>query len=147
MFDIREYDVNEAAEEILIDEREPEKRYGINRPFVPGYSVRNGKAILFDHEPGAIHFLAKKIKEQNIIELAFRMQNLLGLPLEIDYMQMAAAWLRDISDDRIDDEAGATEKFPRLTEFARNNAKAFQKFQLAMNTNKIASQCIPNLAL
>ncbi|OGF63172.1 hypothetical protein A2662_00810 [Candidatus Giovannonibacteria bacterium RIFCSPHIGHO2_01_FULL_45_33] len=110
-------------------------------PVVSSRLLAHSEVAVFENgEASAIHFLVEKIKSQDIIQLAFQMQMLLGLQLETIYMQMCAAWLRDTADEYIDED-GIDEgnhyrwahRYPRLTDFAKTHYEEFRKFQEAIS--------------
>lgn len=116
-------------------------------PAIPADLLEYKQTAVFENgEASPIHALCERIKGQSIIQLAFKMQTLLGLPLEVAYMQMCAAYLRDVADNHIDLDAvhncegyvrepvlSEKQRFPRLTELALINMSAFRIFQKKIN--------------
>lgn len=142
--DFQQYDVNG-------DEEVPSFR-PVHRGFIPGYSVRGGKAALFqvfDGEPSWIESLRETLKEKGIdifspdaIPFAGILLTTIGILNQqrtIAMLTMAIDFLRDLADPSIDGEIidegdhwRWSRRYPRLSVSSRPYFAEFRRFQTAI---------------
>lgn len=118
--------------------------------FIPGYSVKNGKAVLFDSkdEPSVFEIIIDQLcaldgeeLQRQINSMIWNLINVIGLLEQFEAMEIfAKAWILDTLDERVD--INTTDPYndrwfdhllyPRLSKLAKQDSKAFREFQLAM---------------
>lgn len=123
---------------------------GARRSFVQGYSVKNGKAALFESKDESSVFDAVLEKAYSLegdaltdfIGIAvLRMVMILKLPRTADSETWCRAWILDTLDERVD--INTTDPYndrwfdhllyPRLSKLAKQSPEVFRTFQSAMS--------------